>query len=99
MRWIFSSSRSSYTACLRRLKRRSEETLGSSPHGPMLERILPPTFAPRTARAGLGGRTLTLRYCVQCHNLANPADAPRREVAGVVDRMVVRMEAAATWAR
>src|SRR5258705_11895076 len=45
-----------------------------SPHGPMLERLLPPTFEARQLpeRRSAGGQLL-LRYCVQCHNLPNPA--------------------------
>ena len=66
---------------------------GSSPHGPMLERILPPTFAPEQLpeRRSEGAR-LTLRYCVQCHNLANPAMHHAEKWPAVVDRMVLRME-------
>lgn len=65
----------------------------SSPHGPMLERILPPTFAPEQLpeRRSEGAR-LTLRYCVQCHNLANPAMHHAEKWPAVVDRMVLRME-------
>ena len=65
----------------------------SSPHGPLLERILPPTFAaaqlpePRSR-----GTQLTLRYCVQCHNLANPAMHHAAKWPGIVERMVLRME-------
>ena len=65
----------------------------SSPHGPLLERILPPTFAaaqlpePRSR-----GAQLTLRYCVQCHNLANPAMHHAAKWPGIVERMVLRME-------
>ena len=65
----------------------------SSPHGPMLERILPPTFEarqlPEPASAGAG---LTQRYCVQCHNLPNPAMHHAEKWPAIVDRMVVRME-------
>jgi hypothetical protein len=65
----------------------------SSPHGPMLERILPPTFAPaELPEPGSQGAQLTLRYCVQCHNLANPAMHHAAKWPAVVDRMVVRME-------
>ena len=65
----------------------------SSPHGPMLERILPPTFAPEQLpeRRSEGAR-LTLRYCVQCHNLANPAMHHAEKWPALVDRMVLRME-------
>jgi len=64
-----------------------------SPHGPMLERILPPTFErrqlpdPRSRGAGL-----VLRYCVQCHNLPNPAMHDAKRWPSVVERMVVRMQ-------
>ena len=65
----------------------------SSPHGPMLERILPPTFAPtELPEPGSEGARLTLHYCVQCHNLANPAMHHAAKWPAVVDRMVVRME-------
>ncbi|MFL6565462.1 MAG: hypothetical protein ACJ8G5_11075 [Burkholderiales bacterium] len=65
----------------------------SSPHGPMLERILPPTFAPaKLPEPGSEGARLTLRYCVQCHNLANPAMHHATKWPAIVDRMVVRME-------
>jgi cytochrome c2 len=65
----------------------------ASPHGPMLERILPPTFAagelpePRSE-----GARLNLRYCVQCHNLANPAMHHAEKWSGIVERMVLRMQ-------
>lgn len=65
----------------------------SSPHGPMLERILPPTFAPeQLPDPGSRGARLTLRYCVQCHNVPNPAmhDAPKWP--GIVERMLLRMQ-------
>src|SRR5512145_1447955 len=64
----------------------------TSPHGPMLERILPPTFQPsQLPEPRSRGAALTLRYCVQCHNVPNPAmhDAPKWPK--IVDRMVMRM--------
>jgi hypothetical protein len=64
----------------------------TSPHGPMLERILPPTFEPsQLPEPRSRGAALTLRYCVQCHNVPNPAmhDAPKWPK--IVDRMVMRM--------
>jgi len=65
----------------------------TSPHGPMLERILPPTFETRRLpEPGSRGAQLTLRYCVQCHNLANPAMHHAEKWPAIVDRMVVRME-------
>lgn len=63
-----------------------------SPHGPFLERILPPYFdvsqlpAPESR-----GAELVVRYCVQCHNLPNPAMHEAAKWPKVVDRMVVRM--------
>ena len=64
-----------------------------SPHGPMLERILPPGFEPRhmPQRASRGAR-LALRYCVQCHNLPNPAMHHAAKWPVIVGRMVARMQ-------
>ena len=65
----------------------------SSPHGPMLERILPPTFEARQLpEPESAGARLALRYCVQCHNLPNPAMHQAEKWPAIVDRMVVRME-------
>src|SRR5688572_1855914 len=64
-----------------------------SPQGPMLERLLPPTFEPKQLpEPGSQGAQLALRYCVQCHNLANPAMHHAEKWPAIVDRMVVRME-------
>ena len=64
-----------------------------SPHGPMLERIIPPGFAADTLPEPKSrGAQLTLRYCVQCHNLANPAMHDAGRWPSVVRRMVPRME-------
>jgi hypothetical protein len=63
-----------------------------SPHGPLLERILPPTFERRQLPEPRSrGARLTLRYCVQCHNLPNPAMHDARRWPSVLERMVVRM--------
>jgi hypothetical protein len=63
-----------------------------SPHGPMLERILPPTFEPRRLpEPGSPGARLVLRYCVQCHNLPNPAMHEAAKWPTVFERMVLRM--------
>jgi hypothetical protein len=63
-----------------------------SPYGPFLERILPPTFEARDLPAPESrGARLTLRYCVQCHNLPNPAMHHAAKWPGVVERMVLRM--------
>ncbi len=65
----------------------------ASPHGPLLERILPPTFeASQLPEPRSQGARLTLRYCVQCHNLANPAMHHAEKWPGIVERMVLRME-------
>jgi hypothetical protein len=64
-----------------------------SPHGPMLERILPPTFEARQLpEPGSAGARLVLRYCVQCHNLPNPAMHHAAKWPGIVERMVPRMQ-------
>jgi hypothetical protein len=63
-----------------------------SPHGPMLERILPPTFAARQLpEPGSRGARLAVRYCVQCHNLPNPAMHHAEKWPAIFERMVVRM--------
>ncbi len=63
------------------------------PHGPMLERILPPGFeAAMLPQPASRGAQLALRYCVQCHNLPNPAMHHAEKWLPVFDRMVVRME-------
>jgi hypothetical protein len=65
----------------------------SSPHGPMLERILPPTFdAAQLPQPKSPGARLTIAYCVQCHNLPNPAMHHAAKWPGIVERMVLRME-------
>ena len=65
----------------------------TSPQGPMLERLLPPTFEARQLpEAESPGARLALRYCVQCHNLPNPAMHHAEKWPAIVDRMVVRME-------
>jgi len=64
-----------------------------SPHGPLLERILPPGFeAKMLPEPASAGARLTLRYCVQCHNLANPAMHDRGRWPAIVERMVLRMQ-------
>ena len=63
-----------------------------SPHGPMLERILPPTFEPaQLPERKSRGAQLLLRYCVQCHNLPNPAMHHAAKWPAIFKRMVVRM--------
>jgi hypothetical protein len=63
-----------------------------SPYGPMLARILPPTFeASELPEPESQGARLTQRYCVQCHNLPNPAMHPAAKWPMVLERMVKRM--------
>jgi cytochrome c2 len=63
-----------------------------SPHGPMLERILPPTFAPaQLPQPASRGAELVVQYCVQCHNLPNPAMHHAAKWPGIVERMALRM--------
>ena len=64
-----------------------------SHYGLFLERILPPGFAPKMLPEPRSrGAQLTARYCVQCHNLANPAMHEQGKWGSVVTRMVLRME-------
>jgi cytochrome c2 len=64
-----------------------------SPHGPFLERILPPGFeSDMLPEPSSRGAQLTLRYCVQCHNLANPAMHDAKKWPAIVERMVLRMQ-------
>ena len=64
-----------------------------SPHGPLLERILPPTYdARQLPQRKSRGAQLTVRYCVQCHNLPNPAMHNAAKWPAIVERMVLRME-------
>ena len=70
----------------------AKERWSQSPHGPLLERILPPTFEPaQLPEPGSAGARLTVRYCVQCHNLPNPAMHHAAKWRPTVDRMVKRM--------
>lgn len=63
-----------------------------SAHGPFLERILPPGFSPAMLpQPDSAGARLTLKYCVQCHNLPNPAMHHAQKWPRIVERMTVRM--------
>ena len=65
----------------------------TSPHGPMLERILPPTFAlEQLPERDSRGARLVVAYCVQCHNLPNPAMHHAEKWPPIVERMVLRMQ-------
>jgi hypothetical protein len=70
----------------------SKKRWSESPHGPMLERILPPTVEPQNLPApNSHGARLLVQYCVQCHNLPNPAMHHAAKWPAVFERMVVRM--------
>ncbi|OGA01255.1 MAG: hypothetical protein A3I00_10070 [Betaproteobacteria bacterium RIFCSPLOWO2_02_FULL_64_12] len=70
----------------------AKQRWAQSPHGPMLERLLPPTFeAGELPEPASRGAELLLRYCVQCHNLPNPAMHHAAKWPGIVVRMVLRM--------
>jgi len=75
-----------------RLVAQAKKRWAESPHGPMLERILPPTFELQQLpeRRSRGAR-LVVRYCVQCHNLPNPAMHHAAKWPAIFERMVVRM--------
>ena len=52
---------------------RAKALWSQSPHGAMLERILPPSVEPRQLPEPRSeGARLAVRYCVQCHYLPNP---------------------------
>ena len=74
------------------LVEQAKKRWAESPHGAMLERILPPTFEPRQLpeRRSRGARLL-VHYCVQCHNLPNPAMHHAAKWPAIFERMVVRM--------
>jgi cytochrome c2 len=64
-----------------------------SPHGRMLERILPPAIGPGDLpEPHSEGARLTARYCVQCHHLPNPQMHTGEKWPGIVERMVWRMQ-------
>jgi len=70
----------------------AKERWATSPHGPMLERILPPGFEPdMLPELDSRGAALTVRYCVQCHNLPNPAMHHAAKWQKIVERMALRM--------
>lgn len=78
---------------LERLARESRERWSKSSHGPMLLRILPERMRPsQLPDAGSRGARLVSLYCVQCHNLPDPAMHDARSWPEVVRRMVPRME-------
>ena len=64
-----------------------------SPHGKLLERILPPSIEPhQLPEPRSEGARLTARYCVQCHYLPSPQMHSPDRWTTVVVRMVWRMQ-------
>ena len=64
-----------------------------SPHGRMLERILPPSLEPAQLPAPQSaGARLTARYCIQCHYLPNPEMHTAARWQPIIERMVWRMQ-------
>lgn len=64
-----------------------------SPHGRMLERILPPSIeAAQLPEPQSAGARLTTRYCVQCHYLPNPEMHTAARWQSIIERMVWRMQ-------
>ena len=77
-----------YESAVAQAKQRWQE----SPYGPMLQRILPPGFEPAMLPEPRShGAALTVRYCVQCHNLPNPAMHQAAKWGKVLERMAARM--------
>jgi len=71
---------------------RAKYLWSQSPHGKMLERILPPSIEPaQLPEPHSEGARLTARYCVQCHYLPNPQMHTAAKWKASVERMVWRM--------
>lgn len=72
---------------------RAKYLWSQSPHGNMLERILPRSIEPRELPESRShGAQLTARYCVQCHYLPSPAMHTADKWNTIVVRMVWRMQ-------
>lgn len=72
---------------------RAKYLWSKSPHGAMLERILPPSIEPhQLPEPASEGARLTARYCVQCHYLPSPQMHARDKWTTTVVRMVWRMQ-------
>jgi mono/diheme cytochrome c family protein len=92
---VFAAVLAAAPACAQdaiRLVAQAKKRWAESPHGAMLERILPPTFEPHQLpeRRSRGAR-LVVQYCVQCHNLPSPAMHHAAKWPAIFERMVVRM--------
>jgi hypothetical protein len=72
---------------------RAQYLWSQSPHGRMLERILPPSIEPaQLPEPQSAGARLTARYCVQCHYLPNPEMHAAARWQPIIERMVWRMQ-------
>ena len=72
---------------------RAQYLWSQSPHGKMLERILPRSIEPRDLPEPKSeGARLTSRYCVQCHYLPSPQMHTADKWNTIVVRMVWRMQ-------
>lgn len=72
---------------------RAKYLWSQSPHGKLLERILPPSIEPRELPEPRSeGARLTTRYCVQCHYLPSPRMHTADRWTIIVLRMVWRMQ-------
>jgi hypothetical protein len=72
---------------------RAKYLWSKSPHGRMLERILPPSIEPsQLPDPRSEGARLAARYCVQCHYLPNPQMHTADKWTTIIVRMVWRMQ-------
>ena len=72
---------------------RAKYLWSQSPHGRLLERILPPSIEPRELPEPRSeGARLTARYCVQCHYLPSPRMHTADKWTVIVVRMIWRMQ-------
>ena len=72
---------------------RAKYLWSQSPHGQMLERILPRSIDPgQLPEPRSEGARLTARYCVQCHYLPSPQMHTPDKWTTIVERMVWRMQ-------
>src|SRR6266699_865109 len=93
--FVFAAALAAAPACAQdatQLVDQAKKRWAESPHGPMLEPILTPPFELHQLpeRRSRGAR-LVVRYCVQCHNLPNPAMHHAAKWPAIFERMVVRM--------
>ncbi len=71
----------------------AEYLWSQSPHGRMLERILPQSVTPaQLPEPKSEGARLATRYCVQCHYLPNPQMHTALRWTPIIERMVWRMQ-------